>query len=139
MGVKELVESFYEDLWNRQDRAKLSEILAPGFRFRGSLGLEKRGPDEFWQYVELVVRALGEYRCEIEEMVVEGHRAFAKMWFSGIHRGELLGVPPTGRRIGWAGAALFREESGQLIDLWVLGDLVGLKNSLETGTMARGR
>lgn len=131
MSVRELVESFYEDLWNRQDRSRLDHILAPGFRFRGSLGLEKNGPDEFWEYVEYVVGPLGDYRCDIREIVVEGDRAFAKMWFSGLHRGEMLGIPPSNRRIGWAGAALFRSDGARLVELWVLGDLVGLEASLK--------
>lgn len=130
MEVRTLVESFYEDLWNRQDRSRLPNILAPNFRFRGSLGIEKSGPEEFWEYVEFIVAPLGEYRCDIDDIVVDGDRAFAKMWFSGVHRGEMLGIPASGRRIGWAGAALFRAEEGVLTELWVLGDLVGLERSL---------
>jgi predicted ester cyclase len=131
MSVRDLVESFYEDLWNRQDQSRLGQILAEDFRFRGSLGLEKSGPDQFWEYVEYIVGPLGDYRCDIQEIVVEGDRAFAKMWFSGVHRGEMLGIPPSGRRIGWAGAALFRAEGDRLAELWVLGDLVGLEASLK--------
>ena len=46
------------------------------------------------------------------------------------HRGELLGFPPTGDRVGWAGAALFKEHNGRLVELWVLGDLIGLREGL---------
>ena len=91
MTVADLVRAFYEDIWNRQDKSQLDHIIAPDFRFRGSLGLEKTGPEEFWDYVRYIVEPLGEYRCEIQELVCEGPKAFAKMWFSGTHRGELLG------------------------------------------------
>ena len=130
MAIRELVEVFYEDLWNRRDESRLRDILDPGFRFRGSLGIEKSGPGEFWDYVQYVVEPLGDYRCDIEELVCDGPRAFAKMWFSGVHRGELLGFPPTGDRVGWAGAALFKEHNGRLVELWVLGDLIGLRERL---------
>ncbi len=108
MPIRELVESSYEDLWNRQDPSRLHDILTPSFSFRGSLGVEKTGPEEFWDYVRYVVEPLGDYRCDIEVVVSGGQRALAKMWFSGIHRGELLGFQPTGKRVGWAGAVLFR-------------------------------
>ena len=35
--MKHLVLRFYDDIWNRQDFAVAEEILAPDFRFRGSV------------------------------------------------------------------------------------------------------
>jgi hypothetical protein len=52
------------------------------------------------------------------------------MCFSGIHRGLLLGQPPTGKRVSWAGAALFHARGGKLESLWVLGDLESLRRQL---------
>ena len=130
VGVRELVQSFYTHLWNRQDRSRLPALLSDDFTFRGSLGLTKTGPSEFWDYVELVVGALGDYRCDIDDIVVEGDRAFARMTFSGVHRGQFLGVEASGRRISWAGAAMFTAANGRLQDLWVLGDVDGLRSQL---------
>ena len=130
MTPQALVEAFYQHLWNEQDPAHLTRLLAPDFRFRGSLGLEKRGPDAFWDYVQHVVTPLGDYRCDIVDLVVDGHRAFARMWFSGIHRGPLLGFEATHERVGWSGAALFDCADGQIQSLWVLGDLDGLRMAL---------
>jgi predicted ester cyclase len=53
------------------------------------------------------------------------------MRFEGIHRGAFLGFAPTGRRIDWAGAALFTLNSDKIADLWVLGDLYGLRQLLQ--------
>jgi len=36
--MKHLVERFYSDIWDRRDFAAAEEMLAPDFRFRGSLG-----------------------------------------------------------------------------------------------------
>ena len=41
---KQLVERFYLDLWNKADEAVARQILHPEFRFRASLGPERRGP-----------------------------------------------------------------------------------------------
>ena len=77
-------------------------------------------------------RALGNYRCVIEELVTDGNRAGARMRFTGEHRDTFLGVPATGRQLIWAGAAFFRCENGRISDLWVLGDLVELRRQLRT-------
>ncbi len=128
--IADLVRRFYRDVWNSHDRAAMAELLTEDFRFRGSLGPENVGLEAFAAYVDSVHESLGEYRCEIEELVSEGDRSFARMTFSGIHRGRFLGHPPTGRKVSWAGAALFQESAGKLARLWVLGDLDGLREQL---------
>jgi len=108
------------------------EILAPDFRFRGSLGPEKVGVDGFVDYMRAVHRALGDYQCEIIELVVEDNRAAARMLFHGNHRAEFFGVPATGSRIEWAGAAFFETDQGRITGLWVLGDIDSVRQQLES-------
>ena len=126
-----LVERFYADIWNRHDKSAIPELLCPDFTFRGSLGPSKVGHEEFAGYVDFVHDALGDYRCDIQELVVGREKAFAKMLFSGIHRKMFLGYEPTSLRVEWAGAALFTFRDDFISDLWVLGDLHGLHQLLE--------
>ncbi|MXZ61311.1 MAG: ester cyclase [Acidobacteria bacterium] len=130
MSPHQLVEAFYFEVWNRADEDRAREILADSFRFRGSLGVERVGPDGFIAYMRDVHRALGDYRCIIDELVTDGDRAAARMRFTGKHRAEFLGVAATGRQITWAGAAFFRIEGGRISDLWVLGDVVALRRQM---------
>ena len=124
------VARFYSDIWNLQDRSKLAQVLREDFTFRGSLGMEKRGHGQFWDYVEYVTGALAEYECIIEDLVEQDNRVFARMFFQGLHRAEFLGVAATGRQVKWAGAALFTFRENLVADLWVLGDVDGLKQQL---------
>ncbi len=126
----ELVRKFYEVIWNGRDKRIVPELLHEAFVFRGSLGVEKRGHAGFCEYLDAVHEALGEYRCSIGEMVTDGRAVFARMRFSGVHRGELLGIGPTGRRVAWDGAALFHFREGKISDLWVLGDRKSLEVQL---------
>jgi len=125
-----LVERFYNDIWNRQDFAVAEEILAPDFRFRGSLGSQTIGIPAFLVYVESVHAVLADYHCTIEEIVADEIHVAARMRFAGIHRAPLFGVDATGRRVRWAGAAFFRSAQARIVSLWVLGDVEGLKRQL---------
>jgi len=79
----------------------------------------------------MVRGALDDYRCEILDLVTDDLRAFARMRFSGVHTGELLGYAPRGKRIEWMGAALFTAaKDGRIADLWVLGDIQALMSQL---------
>jgi steroid delta-isomerase-like uncharacterized protein len=128
-----IVEQFYNGIWNRQDFAAAGEILAADFRFRGSLGCESSGVPAFLAYVKSIHAALGDYCCTIEELIAEADRAAARMTFVGKHQGPLFGVPATGRKLSWAGAAFFKIAQGRIVSLWVLGDVEGLKQQLGAG------
>lgn len=130
---RELVQRFYDEIWNRYNKEVIPEIIASDFVFRGSLGLNRRGREEFVEYLDMVHRSLADYRCTIIEMVFETSRVFAKMEFSGIHEGELLGYPATGNEVTWDGAALFHFSGGLISTLWVLGDIKGLERQLAHG------
>lgn len=121
---------FYDEIWNIPDFSVIPEILAPDVTFRGSLGAVKRGHDEFADYVRSVTDALDGYRCDMENLVAEGDQVVARMMFSGLHHATFLGVPATGRRVSWAGAAFFTFEADLVSDLWILGDLHSLHQQL---------
>ena len=130
MTPRPLVEAFYERIWNRLDKSAIADLLQSDFTFRGSLGPTMQGHAAFAAYVDQVTTALGDYRCTILDLVCEGDRAFARMQFEGIHRGTFQGFAPTGKPVHWLGAALFRLKGGKIADLWVLGDLQGLRERL---------
>ena len=70
--------------------------------------------------------ALEHYTSDILALVEEGNQVTGKLRFHGYHRGELFGVPPSGRHVWWYGAPIFTFDSELVRDLWVLGDIHGL-------------
>ena len=115
----------------------MEQILHPELTFRGSLGAECHGHDEYWRYVEEVTGPLADYRCDEITSVSDDERVFARMRFGGRHVGEFRGFAPTGEMIEWQGAALFEIGSGVITSVWVLGDLSALDALL--AEQARGR
>ena len=132
----DLVKSFYADVWNSRDRRTAQQIIDPDFRFRGSLGPERRGLDGFLDYVDQVLAALGGYTCTIDDLVAGPDKVAARMTFEGEHRAEFFGVPATGKHIAWSGAAFFTVDGGKLTHLWVLGDIDAVKEQLGVGADA---
>ncbi|HSF20372.1 MAG TPA: ester cyclase [Vicinamibacteria bacterium] len=127
----QLIRRFYEDMWNRFDRTIFPEILDPHISFRGSLGQTKVGYAQLGEYVDFVRRAFPDFHNEVVETITEGEKTFARLSYTGTHRGELFGIAPTGRRIDYAGAAVFTIRNGKIMDVWVLGDIFGLLAQLK--------
>jgi steroid delta-isomerase-like uncharacterized protein len=120
---KETVRKFYDAIWNHADKTVIPELLTEDFLFRGSLGLMQRGHIGFANFMDQVRAAIGEYRCEIVEMGAEDDRVFARIRYSGIHRGDLFGYAATHGRIKWDGVAIFRFRHEKISELWVLWDV----------------
>jgi steroid delta-isomerase-like uncharacterized protein len=120
---RELVERFYDVVWNQADEAEARKILSADFRFRASLGPELRGPGGFIAYLRSVHAALQNFICTIEDVIETGDRAAARMSFRGTHRAKFFGVEATGRAVAWSGAAFFTARNGLITELWVLGDV----------------
>ena len=131
--MRKLVERFYEELWNRANERVAYEILSENFKFRGSLGIEKQGPDQFLDYLRTIHKALKNYTCIIDDLVVDRDRVAARMTFKGLHRAEFLGKSATDKEISWAGAAFFKMDGQRISELWVLGDIDSIKKQLDIG------
>ena len=127
---KILVERFYFEVWNRADEAVAHEILHPDFRFRASLGPEKRGPEGFIAYMQSIHAALADYTCVIDDLIVSGDRAAARMTFHGRHQGRFFDIEPTSKEIRWTGGAFFKVDGERIVELWVLGDIDSVKQQL---------
>jgi steroid delta-isomerase-like uncharacterized protein len=127
---KSLVRRYYDAMWNRWDLSLVDELLSEDLSFRGSLGVAVQGRDEFADYVGTVRRAFPDFHNRIEELIAEGDRVMARLTYSGTHQGELFGILPTGKRVTYAGVAVFRIKAGRITEGWVLGDVHGLMHQL---------
>ena len=121
-----LIESFYNDMWNRFDKTVFAEILHPDIQFRGSLGQTKVGFDEFGDYVDYIQVFAPDFHNRVLTTITEGNRTFARLSYTGTHQGEVFGIAPTGRRFEYEGAAMFTFSDGLIREVWVLGDIHGL-------------
>jgi predicted ester cyclase len=128
---KEVVRVFYKEMWDRADTSLVPQIFHPNFTFRGSLGPQLAGHDQFIGYVKYVTGALDRYTSDVLALVEEDNRVFGKLRFHGFQRKELFGIQPSGRHVWWYGTPLFTFDGERVRDLWVLGDIHGLIGRLK--------
>ena len=97
---------------------------------RGSLGQEKVGYTEFGEYVEFIAAFSPDFHNTVLVTITEDDQTFARLSYTGTHRGEVFGVKPTGRAFEYAGAAVFSFDDDRITEVWVLGDIYGLLQQL---------
>jgi predicted ester cyclase len=66
----------------------------------------------------MIFGAFPDLRAEVHEVIVEGDLVAARVSYSGMHRGELLGIPATSRYARTDGVDFFRMQDAKLAEHW---------------------
>lgn len=74
--------------------------------------------------------AFPDIHVHIEDLFAEGDKLVTRWSAHGTHDGELMGIPPTGKKAAVSGIAIDRFENGQSVEHWEVFDQVGLMQQL---------
>jgi steroid delta-isomerase-like uncharacterized protein len=128
-----------DQAWNRGHLAVVDEIVAAGYSAHDPTMAREPAPDGFKKVVELFRAAFPDLRYSIEDVIEAGDRIALRFVAAGSHGGEFLGIPPTGRAVEIQGIAIYRFESGRIVEGWFQWDALGLMRQLGGGMAPPGR
>ena len=128
---KALVETFIHELFTDGDLGAVDRYLHPKMinhdpPFPGA----PDGPEGMRQAAAMFRAALPDWHSEVEDLVAEGDIVVERFTASGTQRGELMGVPASGKVIVLHGMQMFRIENSQIVERWGRLDEVGLLRQL---------
>ena len=69
-------------------------------------------------------------RITLEDVVAEEDKVAVRWTSRASHKGEYMGIAPTGRRLTWTGMSFHRVEGGQIVESWDLVDNQGIMQQL---------
>jgi len=128
---KKLVKSYYENLWNDQDKSYIDKLLDDDIVFKGSLNMETKGKKEFEAYFDMILEAIPNLYHAVEMIIEEGNQVAVRACYSGKQTGKLLNFEPSNKKIRYNGASFFSIENDKIKNIWVLGDLNALYQQLQ--------
>lgn len=128
---------FVEELWNRADMDVADAIFAPDCvahthtqHHDGPDISARRGPQHIKRIIAAWRMAFPDWHIEISNLFADSEKVILLTTGYGTHRGELMGVRPTGRRVAFTGMRVFRFVDGKIAEYWVLWDWLGLWQQL---------
>ena len=127
---KAIVRRFVEEVQNGGDLAALDELCAPDFVNHSVPPGVPPTREGLAQLTALFRHAFPDGEMAIEDMLAEGDRVATRKTFRGTHRGELLGLPPTGRRVEIGLIDIVRLEGRRVVEHWNAVDNLGLLQQL---------
>jgi len=128
---KAIVRRSFEDLLNQGDRNVADEVYAPDFLGHDpAMPEEMRGPEDAKQFVSFYRSAFPDIHVTIEDQVAEGDRVVTRFTTRGTHQGELMGIPPSGKRVEMSGMTMNRVSGGKIAEEWDNYDALGMMQQI---------
>jgi steroid delta-isomerase-like uncharacterized protein len=123
------VRRFYQ-VYNEHDLTLWEQVVSPAYV--GHVN-EQTIPDRDVGkgFVAEILTAFPDIRYEMVDVLHAGHRVAVRWSARATHLGDLLGMPPTKKRVVVIGITIFRVEDGQIQELWDVWDEAGLVRQLE--------
>ncbi len=97
------------------------ELVHDEYVYR-SPGEELRGPEGLVSLFDGYRSAFPDLALEIDDLVVADDATVMVFTLTGTHRGDLLGIPATGRRVRVNGMVRSRFRDGKIADEWEILD-----------------
>jgi predicted ester cyclase len=63
-------------------------------------------------------------------MVAEGDLVMERWTANATHLGTLMGIPPTGKPVSFAGVILYRFSDGKIVEMWWAWDTMGMMRQI---------
>jgi steroid delta-isomerase-like uncharacterized protein len=124
------MRSTYERI-NAGDIAGFGDLLADDFvENQGGPGFPptKEGTLEFFR---ILLAAFPDMRMNVEDLIASEDKTVARVKVSGTHKGEFMGVPPTGASVEMQLIDIMRfDGAGLVCEHWGVADMLSLMQQL---------
>ena len=126
---KALVRRFVEEFWNEGNTATADELMAVDAAIHMPTG-EMVDLDGLKGFAATFRESFPDWHSTFEELIAEGDRVAERWTGRGTHRGELQGIPPTGKRVEVPGSVFYRIVGGKIVEFRGQLDMMGLMRQL---------
>lgn len=120
----------YLAAFNDRDRDTLSEILAEDALEHG-VHEQLHGYEAIVDFLDGHFEAFPDYSGTTDAVVAQDDLVTVRYTAKGTHTGEYRGLDPTGHQAEWTGIAIYRVEDGEIAEIWLEEDRLGLLEQLE--------
>jgi steroid delta-isomerase-like uncharacterized protein len=101
----------------------IDELVEPDALIRTPVPLDATGPQALKQVWAVLLRAFPDLHLTVEDMIAEGDKVVVRNTVTGTHRGEYVGLLPTGKSVTYNEIFIFRFAEGRIAETWGVVDV----------------
>jgi steroid delta-isomerase-like uncharacterized protein len=118
---KVLIKSFIEEVFNEHNLTGTEKFLATN-PTNGS----GKTQESFKDSLPALFSSFPDLHVDIEHIIAENNFVVVFLNFTGTHKGEFQGFPPTNKQVKIRSADLYRIENGKIVEHWDVVDQLDL-------------
>ncbi|MDQ6949112.1 MAG: ester cyclase [Actinomycetota bacterium] len=129
MGAEEnrrLAQRFFDDVMNGMDATAAEEILAREFATHHPNFPVARGPEGVLGVLNMLRSAIPDLQYAVQDIIADDATVAVRWLARGTHRGNFMGIQPTGHPVSVSGIDIFQVRAGRVVEGWVNSDILGL-------------
>jgi len=127
---KTIARRWNEEVWGKGNLAVIDELFATNFVFNYPAPEAAPDLEGYKQMVTNLCVPFADIHSTIEDMVAEGDKVAVRWTWRGIHKGEFIGIAPTGKQVAITGITILRISGGKIVEEWGEMDSLGMREQL---------
>ena len=127
---KALVRRFYDDVINKHNVDAVDNFIATDAIDHSAPPGSASGLEGAKQQMSMFFSAFPDIRVTAEDQIAEGDKVVSRLSVRGTHKGEFMGIPPTGKEITMTAIDMVRIASGKMVEHWEEVDMLGVMQQL---------
>jgi steroid delta-isomerase-like uncharacterized protein len=121
---KRIVRAFIEAAFNQHQADRAADYLTADMKWHGGTLGTVEGRENFAGLISAIVAALPDLRNVEQDIIAERDIVSVRAVVDGTHKGELLGIPASGRHVQWDAVDVYRVADGKIAEEWAADDLL---------------
>jgi predicted ester cyclase len=127
---KTIVKRFLTELWEEGNQDIIEEVLAENYVDHGLPEGLPPNREGFREFADMYLSAFSDLDTSAEDVITEGDKAVLRWSARGIHKGELMNIPPTNKRVEMTGINILRFSGDKVVESWSEFDQAGMLQQL---------
>ncbi len=126
---KLVVQRYWNGKWNERRIEILDELQTLNVLYHGT-SMQMNGIEEYKHVYNSYLAAFHDSHIEIIRLIAEDDLVMSSVKITAINKGELEGLPPSGKKITISVFTVFRIEDGKIAEEWEVIDELGMMTQL---------
>lgn len=127
---KAISRRFVDEIIVRKNLAAFDDLVAPDVVAHHVPPPLQQDFDGWKAVVSMVLGAFPDAKITVGDMIAEGDKVVLRWSVQGTHKGELMGIPATGKKVAFTGMIIDRFAAGKIVEHWEQFDMLGMMQQL---------